>query len=297
MGVAADRESRLVAFLLGTLPELEHAELEERLFQDDGAQEELETAADDLIHAYLAGTLTADQRSAFEGHFLKSARHRERLAFIRDLVTATRRVSASAPAPAAPPVPASAAWPVPWPLAAAIAVAAAGAVAVVLTREATPPVTLVAHSPSPSPPIPSPPTDPSVALASPVSPPPTPRPLVSPAQPDEGGRIQVVRLPDAATPSVTELRLGTRTRTVRLEVPVAEEAPSYDAVLRDASAREAWRAEGIAPSAPGRPLVLAVPAAAFAAGDYVVSVEGEALRGESPAAAVERRLRVLRPPP
>src|SRR5262245_12996886 len=90
-----DQERALVAFLLGRLPPEEQARMEERVFVDDQANEELWATADDLIHAYLAGTLSADDRQRFESHFLTSPRRRERVEFVRSLLAAAERVSAA----------------------------------------------------------------------------------------------------------------------------------------------------------------------------------------------------------
>ena len=58
MSVSIERERELVEYLLGGLAPEERERVEERAFVDDEAYEELEATADDLIHAYLAGTLS-----------------------------------------------------------------------------------------------------------------------------------------------------------------------------------------------------------------------------------------------
>ncbi|HEX6737596.1 MAG TPA: zf-HC2 domain-containing protein, partial [Vicinamibacteria bacterium] len=78
----------LVEYLLGRLTPDEQAQVEEKAFVDDDFEEQLEATADDLIHAYLAGGLTAEDRRRFESHFLESRRHQERLAFMKDLLAA-----------------------------------------------------------------------------------------------------------------------------------------------------------------------------------------------------------------
>lgn len=95
-----DREADLRAYLLGVLPPERQDEIDERFFADEVLHAELQATADDLIHAYLSGELSATDRERFETHFLASPRRRERMAFVRSLVTAVDRVRASAaPAP------------------------------------------------------------------------------------------------------------------------------------------------------------------------------------------------------
>lgn len=267
---AADREDVLAAFLLGVLPEAEHEALEERLLAGDEALHEgLDLARDDLIHAYLAGRLAPPEREAFEKHFLLSARHRERLAFVRDLKAATARVAAGAmPRPARRARPWSGMF---WPIAAALLIALAAIAAVLSVRNGGG-SGQVAVGPSPSP----------SASAS-------PSPRGSPPAPRDGALV--VRLRSGAR-EVTELQVGARTGTVRLLVPV-EPAPGYAAILSDARGREAWRSDDLTLQARGEPLAVSVPAEVFADGDYVLSVHAEALRSASPAAVV-RRLRVVR---
>jgi len=92
---AVEREADLRSYLLGTLPAERQEEIDERSVTDPDLHEELQATADDLIHAYLAGQLTAAERERFEAHFLTSPRRRERLAFMRTLVTTVDRVRSS----------------------------------------------------------------------------------------------------------------------------------------------------------------------------------------------------------
>jgi hypothetical protein len=81
-----------------------------------------------------------------------------------------------------------------------------------------------------------------------------------------------------------------------LEVPVETRPPSFDAVLRAGDGKEVWRAEELEPPRPGDPLVVAVPARVLVAGNYTLSVEGEALRapGAPAPALLKYPLRVVR---
>jgi anti-sigma factor RsiW len=106
-------------------------------------------------------------------------------------------------------------------------------------------------------------------------------------------------LPEASDPLVrvgpkpANVRVAASTRRVRFEVAVDDRHPSYDAILRRRSGREVWRAEGIAPERPGVPLVFSIPARLLAAGDYVLALRGEVMRGEAPTdGAAEYEVRI-----
>jgi hypothetical protein len=90
----ADREARLRAYLLGGLPPEQQEQMDEQLVGGEDLHLELQATADDLIHAYLTGELSGDDRGRFETHFLASPRRRERVAFVRSLVAAVERVRA-----------------------------------------------------------------------------------------------------------------------------------------------------------------------------------------------------------
>jgi hypothetical protein len=267
--VTGDADPRLVRFLLGTLPEAEYNGIEAALFSDEQLQQEVDSTADDLIQAYLAGTLSNEERASFEAFFLASPGHQERLAFVRDLITATHRAGRERPASGRQ---------VRWLIAAAAVIAALAAFAGLVWRKDGP---REAQGPTPAPE--------RTSLS------PSPGARGSPA-PGEDGPVRSVRLPSAAGARPSEVLLTTGTRTVRLEVEVWAGPPSFDATVRDEKGREAWRVENVAPSAPGRPLVLSVPASVFGSGDYVLEVDSEPLRDESPAAPLKRRLRIVRVP-
>jgi hypothetical protein len=273
MSASIEREQRLVEYLLGGLLPEERVQTEERLFGDDELHEEFEATADDLIHVYLAGTLSRDDRVRFETHFLASPRRRQRLEFVRGLLAAVDRVAANERTgdrlETHRPV-----WR-PWMLPAAAAIVAAAILAVLgrpssqgIERASAGPVPRVSAAPTPGP------------VETPL--PQRPRPL----------EVSVVRL----TRNSSSVPVAPETRLVRLEVAVTEDRPSYDAVLRTADGTEVWRAEGLAPSKAGEPLAVAVPAHIFTSDVYALAVEGEALRGEPRRALlrVEYRLHVVR---
>ena len=104
--------------------------------------------------------------------------------------------------------------------------------------------------------------------------------------------VRVVRLPGKSGAQVN-VHLPPSTRAVRLEVAVDQDSLSFDAAVLAVDGTAVWRAEGLAPSTPGGPLVLEVRAEVFASGRYTVRVEGESLRGAA-APILEYRLRVVR---
>jgi hypothetical protein len=105
----ADREPALRDYLLGGLAPAQREEIEERLLADPDFHAEVQATGDDLIHAYLAGDLSVADRERFETHFLSTPRRRERVAFVRTLVSAVDRVRLGASRPtgahAVPPAP------------------------------------------------------------------------------------------------------------------------------------------------------------------------------------------------
>lgn len=257
MSASSGRERQLVEYLLGGLPPEERERTEERLFIEEDLHEELEATGDDLIHAYLAGTLPQVDRERFETHFLASPRRRQRLEFMRGLMVAVNRVSADAPVarPRERYV-----WR-PWMLPAAAALVLATILAF-LVRTSPQQTQHTSLSPEP--------------LVSPSLP---PGPQESPAPPrPKAPSVSVTRLARGHGPA--SVAVTAETRWVRLEVPVTEDRPSYDAVLRAADGTEVWRAEGLAPSKAGDPLFVTVAAEVFRADAYTLVVEGEALRGE-----------------
>ena len=265
MSASLQPEARLVQYLLGDLSAEEHAQMEERLFNDDALSEELHAAADDLIQAYLAGSLSEGERARFETYFLASSRRRQRLDFMRALLPAVRRTL---------PARARQRW-VPWAVAAGLAIAAAALVAVQL-RSRQRALEIVATVPSPA-------STPTV--------PPSDHPGT---QPEE---IPVIRLGRAPAGKPIEVPVSESTRVVRLEVAVPDEGPAgYHAVLRSAAGKEIWRAKGLAPTSSGAPLVVVVPARVLVAADYRLSIGGETLRDESAprVPAREFALRVVR---
>jgi hypothetical protein len=257
----------LTRYLLGSMPEEERSRVEERLFSDDELHEELQATADDLIHAYLQGALTADERSRFESHFLASPPHRRRVEFLRDLLAAVHRVSPEAAVHGK-----RRAW---W----TWAVAAALVVAVAATLRPRPGGTVTQTRMTRA-------IDPSVEPLNPRPPSPPPPPSADP----------VVRIPRNLDGQPFEIALSPGTQRVRLDVTLPDRgSPSYDVVLRAARGALVWRAGGLEPTAPGR-LLVRLPGRVLAAGVYTLVVRGEKLRDGGPASApFAVRLRFVAP--
>jgi hypothetical protein len=81
----SDVNRRLRRYLLGDLVESDQAVIEQEYFADDDAFERLVEAENDLIDAYVAAELSAEERARFEQVFLTTAARRERVAFARSL--------------------------------------------------------------------------------------------------------------------------------------------------------------------------------------------------------------------
>jgi hypothetical protein len=296
MDRATAQERKLVQHLLGRLPQAEVEKIEEQLFTDDEFRCELLATADDLIHAYLDGTLAREDRAQFEDHFLASPLHRERVAYIRDLLAALERVSASSVVKA-PLVAGSRAYglrPV-WALAAALALAVSGGLLWLVLRPTVPGPRLANATPLPTAPSPVPhePTitpAPSRALRSPETtrtPPPPPD-----QRQNEMRVVQLSRQPEGPV----DVALDPGARFVRVEVAVVQGPPSFDAILRRRDGGEVWRMEGLLPPSLGKPLVFTIPARLLAATEYILRIEGEGLRGPAATSSPAREysLRVSR---
>lgn len=281
MNPAALDERTLVEYLLGRLPEPDRTHIDERLFTDEALEEELMATADDLIHAYLKGVLSAEDRGHFETHFLAVPRHQQRLAFVRDLGLAVEQVNledgrkTTGRIPGAVPI-----WEQLWPAAAALVLLLA-AMLFVLTR----PVGNQRHAGTAL----DPPRSPTLPA---VRPEPTPSAAPPQVAVPQGSTVRVVRLPLQAGAPV-RVALSESTRLVQVEVAVPEGPPSYDAVLRGLDGTDAWRTESLPPPTSGRRLIFSVPAEVFRVDSYTLRVEGEPLRDATPP-VLEYRVRIVR---
>jgi len=95
-------ESQLVDYLLGRLRDPEAERLDEASLVDDAIASRLRAVENDLVDAYVRGTLRGETLARFEGHYLSSPVRRDNVAFARRFARAIDRASVATPAPAAP---------------------------------------------------------------------------------------------------------------------------------------------------------------------------------------------------
>ncbi|HEY1911620.1 MAG TPA: hypothetical protein VGG73_11915 [Vicinamibacterales bacterium] len=96
-------DQQLVRYLLRLLPEEEAERLDEMSIADEQTAWRLRVAENDLVDAYVSGTLTGATLERFESHFLSTERRRDKVTFARSLRTAaSSREIRTAPAVAAP---------------------------------------------------------------------------------------------------------------------------------------------------------------------------------------------------
>src|SRR5215813_12464202 len=91
---AADGD-RLVRYLLGFLPEDEAERLDEQSIVNDDVACRLLSVENDLVDAYIRGTLDAELRHRFESYYLASPRRRQRVKFARRFLAAVDRMPAA----------------------------------------------------------------------------------------------------------------------------------------------------------------------------------------------------------
>lgn len=95
---AAASDRRLVDYVLGLLPETEAERVDEASVVDDAVAARLRAVEDDLVDAYVRGTLTGATLQRFETYYLASPRRREKVAFARNFTGAVDRAAVAAPA-------------------------------------------------------------------------------------------------------------------------------------------------------------------------------------------------------
>jgi len=93
---------RLLHYLLGLLPEDETERLDEASITNEDIAARLSLVEDDLVDAYVTGTLDEDNRGPFEAFYLQSPRRREKVKFAKRFLAAVDRAAvANRPAVAA----------------------------------------------------------------------------------------------------------------------------------------------------------------------------------------------------
>ncbi len=113
MASAIENREEIREYLLGSLSEDARQRVEERLLTEDTVFEELLVCEDELFDDYVAGALSADERSKFEAHFLSTPERQQKLRFALALnrYAANQKEKAeSGSAKAQVPVPVKATW-------------------------------------------------------------------------------------------------------------------------------------------------------------------------------------------
>ena len=80
-------------YLLGDSPEAEATAVEQTYFADDEKFEQMWETESNLVEGYVRGRLPSDVREKFEGHYLASPVHRQRVAVARNLIQMADRSS------------------------------------------------------------------------------------------------------------------------------------------------------------------------------------------------------------
>jgi hypothetical protein len=91
-------DQQLVWYLLGLLPEEDAEHLDELSISDDEVAWRLRVVENDLIDAYVAGTLTGETLKRFESVYLSSERRRQKVKFAGSFLGAVERQAAPADA-------------------------------------------------------------------------------------------------------------------------------------------------------------------------------------------------------
>jgi hypothetical protein len=92
-------DSQLVRYLLGLLPDDESERLDQLSVSSDEVAWRLRLAEDDLVDAYVRGTLDAEAVERFESFYLSSEHRRQKVKFARTFVAAVDRRGGSRESP------------------------------------------------------------------------------------------------------------------------------------------------------------------------------------------------------
>jgi len=82
-----ESEKLIRRYLLGELAEADQAALEQELLIDRGKFDRVWAVENDLIDSYVRGEMCRADRTRFEGHYLASPLHRERVAIAKSFLT------------------------------------------------------------------------------------------------------------------------------------------------------------------------------------------------------------------
>jgi hypothetical protein len=84
-------DDQLVRYLLGLLPGKDAERLDELTVEDDELAWRLRVVENDLVDAYVTGTLTGQTRARFESFYLSSERRRRKVRFARSFLASVER--------------------------------------------------------------------------------------------------------------------------------------------------------------------------------------------------------------
>jgi len=105
-GLAHD-DRQLVRYVLGMLSDTDAERLDEQSIVDDEVAARLRSIENELVDAYVCGTLEGELRERFESFYLASPRRREKVKFARGFLNAMDRLSPATAATTSKPEPVS----------------------------------------------------------------------------------------------------------------------------------------------------------------------------------------------
>ena len=82
-----ESENLIRSYLLGQLIEVDQAALEQELLTDQGKFDQVWAVENELIDSYVRGEMSPADQERFEGHYLASLLHIERVAIAKSLLT------------------------------------------------------------------------------------------------------------------------------------------------------------------------------------------------------------------
>jgi hypothetical protein len=249
-----ETERQIIRYVLGQLTSPELDEVEHRLLADETFFEQVEAVEADVCDDYVAGRLSAAERSAFDARLPGNAGLQRRVAFARALASSAPQATRTAPW-----------W---WAAAAALILATTGAMW--FARDRTPPSPTIASGPAPG--AATPPQIPSVPV------PDAGRPRVTPAPSTVLATITlfgpVVR--DAAAIPVLSIPAGQGLVRVEVALQDGDVFPAYRAEITSQSGVSVFAVDrlpaSVSPS--GRTVVTELPADRLPKGTYQISVYG-----------------------
>ncbi len=80
-------ENLIRRYLVGELAEADQAALEQELLIDKGKFDQVWAVENELVDSYVRGEMSRADRERFEGHYLASPSHRERVAIAESFLT------------------------------------------------------------------------------------------------------------------------------------------------------------------------------------------------------------------